>query len=205
MKKIITLLVALSLGLLASNIQVEDAYARATPPGLPNSASFMSIKNISDKDIALINAKSSIANAVELHTHDMKDGKMMMYQVPKIDIKANTSTVLKPGGFHIMFIGLKQKPLKEGQNVDLELHFSNGEKVALEVPVKSVMGGMMKKHHMKNRNSGHEKCDLSKKKANNCNHDKCDMKMKNGSCGQGKCGSNMKKGMSCGQGKCGSN
>lgn len=165
----------MAISVLASNIKIEDAYARATPPGLPNSASFMMITNTTNKDISLINAQSNIANAVELHTHDMKDGKMMMYQVPKIDIKANSTTALKPGGFHVMLIGLKQKPLKVGTTVDLKLEFSNGQTINLTLPVKTVMGGM--KHKM----------------------------MKNGSCGQGKCGGNMKKSMSCGQGKCGSN
>lgn len=191
MKKIVLLLSAMAISLLANSIKVEDAYARATPPGLPNTASFMTIKNTGDKDIALIGAKSSVVNVAELHTHDMKDGKMMMYQVPKITIKANSSTTLQPGGFHVMMLGLKQKPLKKGQTVDLELSFSNGEKISLTLPVKTVMGGMMKKHSMKGG-------------------------MKEGmSCGQGKCGSSMnssaknkgtmKKGMSCGQGKCGKN
>ena len=171
MKKIITLLVGLSLSLMASNIKIEDAYARATPPNLPNSAAFLSITNTSDKDIALIAASSSVANVAELHTHDMKDGAMRMYQVPKIDIKANSTTTLKPGGFHVMMIGLKQKPLKVGQNIDLELTFSNNEKVSLSIPVKSVMGGM--KHGMKKGSCGQGKCGGNMKKGMSCGQGKC--------------------------------
>ncbi len=175
MKKLIALFFAISVSLMASNIDVKDAYARATPPVLPNSAAFMSISNNSSSDIALVKAQSSAASVVELHTHDIKDGVMKMYQVPQIDIKANSTTTLKPGGFHVMLIGLTNKPLKVGQEIDLKLTFSNGEEISLKAPVKTVMGGMMK-HNMK----------------------------KGMSCGQGKCGSGMKKGMSCGQGKCGS-
>lgn len=188
MKKFIALLFATVISLSASSIEVNDAYARATPPVLPNSAAFMEIKNNSDKDIALVDAKSDISDVVELHTHDMKDGVMKMYQVPKIDIKANSSTVLKPGGFHVMLLGLKQKPLKVGEKVDITLVFSNGEKIAVSAAVKTVMGGM--KHKGMKKGS--------------CGQGKCGSNMKKGSCGQGKCGSNMKKGMSCGQGKCGS-
>lgn len=141
--------------LFANSINIDDAYARATPPNLPNSAIFMDIKNSSDKDVSLVEAKSSISNVVELHTHSMKDGVMSMHQVPKIDVKANSTTHLKPGGFHVMLIGLKQKPLKEGQKVDVSLSFSNGEKIDLNVPVKKVMSGM-KHHNMKHHKMKHK-------------------------------------------------
>ena len=152
MKKIVTLIVGLSIALMASDIKVEDAYVRATPPGLPNSASFMKITNNSNENISLVSVKSSIAKAVEIHTHDMKNGMMKMYQVPSVAIKANSTTTFKPGGFHIMFLGLIQKPLKVNQMVDLELTFSNNEKVVLSVPVKSVMNGMKKMSHTMNHN-----------------------------------------------------
>jgi len=150
----------------ASTVDVENAYARATPPTLPNSAAFMSITNKTDKDIALVSATSDASKVAELHTHDMKDGIMKMYQVPKIDIKANSTVTLKPGGFHVMLIGLKTKPLKEKMNVEINLKFSNGQTLKVFAPVKKVMAGMkMSNHSMM-------------------------MKKKEGmACGAGKCGS----------------
>lgn len=130
--------------LIASDIEIEDAYVRATPPNLPNSAAFMVIENETNKDISIVKASSNISKTVELHTHDMKDGVMKMYQIPKIDIAANSKTVLKPGGLHIMFIGLKH-PLKEGNEVTLTLEFSNGKSQTITAPIKKVMAGM--KHH----------------------------------------------------------
>ncbi len=194
MKKLIALFFAISVSLMASNIEIKDAYARATPPVLPNSAAFLSVTNNTNSDIALVEAQSSAASVVELHTHDMKDGVMKMYKVPEVPVKANSTTTLKPGGYHVMLIGLKEKPLKVGQTIDLTLVFSNGEKISLKAPIKTVMGGMMKK----GMSCGQGKCGSGMKK-----------EMKKGmSCGQGKCGSSMKKemkkGMSCGQGKCGS-
>lgn len=166
--KSLVLLMLSATAIFASSLSVENPYVRATPPGLPNSAAFMSISNSSDKDISLVSARSDASSVVELHTHDMKDGVMKMYQVPKINIKANSSTVLKPGGFHIMLIGLKTKPLKEEMNVEIELHFSNGQNLKVFAPVKKVMSGMMMgKHKMKK--------DMPKM-----------------SCGAGKCGGNGK-------------
>lgn len=169
-KKSLLILLALSATLFASALEVKDSYVRATPPGLPNSAAFMTVVNSTNKDISLISASSKIAKAVELHTHDMKDGVLKMYQVPKIDVKANTSTILKPGGFHVMFIGLN-KPLKVGENVDFTLTLSNGESINVTAPIKTVMGGMM-----------------HKKKGMSCGEGKCGSSMKKMSCGQGKCG-----------------
>lgn len=153
MKKFL-LLALLSVSIIfASDIEVKDAYVRATPPGLPNSAAFMTVENNTNKDIAILKATSDISKVVELHTHSMKDGVMKMYQVPKIDIPANKETTLKPGGFHIMLIGL-HKPLKEKEEVTITLNFSNGENKTITIPVKSVMGGMMKNEMKKEMKKG---------------------------------------------------
>ena len=149
----IALLISSTVSLMASSLMVHDAYVRATPPGLPNSAAFMMFMNHSDKDIAVVSASSNIAKKVELHTHDMVDGEMRMYQVKQIAVKANGHVMLKPGGFHIMFLGL-HNPLKEGQNVDLSLTLSNGETVTLSAPVKKVASGM-KMHHGDHGHHGH--------------------------------------------------
>lgn len=136
--------------LFASSIEIEGAYARATPPHLPNSAAFMTIKNTTSESISVVSASSNVSKVVELHTHTMKDGVMKMIQIPKIDIPANAETTLKPGGLHIMFIGL-HNPLKKGESVTLRLNFSNGESKEITAPIKTVMGGM--KHH-----GNHMKC-----------------------------------------------
>jgi len=144
MKKLLLLALLSASTLLASGIKVSDAYVRATPPGLPNSAAFMSVSNKTSEDIAIIKASSSVAKVIELHTHDMKDGVMKMYQVPKIVIPKNGQTTLQPGGFHIMLIGLHH-PLKKGETATFTLTFDNGETQTITAPIKTVMGGM--KHH----------------------------------------------------------
>lgn len=134
--------VALSL-LIAGNIEIKDAYVRAVPPSLPNSASFMKIINHSNQVIYLNRADSSLAKSLELHEHTMKNGMMVMSQVPNIKIPANSMVTLKPGGYHIMFIDLKRHIKNNDLVKKIDLYFSNGEKIELKnVPVKSVMGGM---------------------------------------------------------------
>jgi copper(I)-binding protein len=141
MKSFLSLLVAglflISTQLFARPLIVEDLYIRATPPNSKNSVAFMVIKNTDKKDIKLIAAGSEIADRVELHHHLMEEGLMKMRQVEEIIIKAGGAVALQPGGYHVMFLNLKQ-PLQEGQSISLSLSFDNGQQLSLEAPVKKI-------------------------------------------------------------------
>ncbi len=130
-------LLLLSMQVSANPLTVEDAYVRATPPNSKNSAAFMVINNAGNKEVKLIAASSDIADRVELHTHINEDGMMKMRQVEEIVIKAQNTAVLQPGGYHVMFLNLKQ-PLKEGQSVAIRLYFDNGEQIEVAAPIKKV-------------------------------------------------------------------
>lgn len=130
-------LLLLSTQVSANLLTVEDAYVRATPPNSKNSAAFMVIKNTDKKEVKLIAAASDIADRVELHTHINEDGMMKMRQVEEIIIEAENTVSLQPGGYHVMFLNLKQ-PLKEGQSVALSLYFDNGEQIRLDAPIKKI-------------------------------------------------------------------
>jgi len=143
MKKLLLVGFILISGLsFAKDMSVDAPYIREVPPGQMTSASFLTLKNASDKEIALIKATSDVAKNVELHEHVHEDGMMKMRQVPKIVIPANGETTLKPGGYHIMLIGLTRK-IKAGDIIDIELEFDNGEKQTIKAEVKKIMQGMM--------------------------------------------------------------
>ena len=127
----------------SESIMVHDPYVRAMPPGQPNSGAFMTFKNSDSSAHAVVEASSPVSKVVELHTHIHKNGMMMMRRVDKIDIPANGETVLKPGGLHVMFIGLKHD-LKVGQNVPVTLTFEDGSKKDIEAPVRKIMMKMKK-------------------------------------------------------------
>ena len=74
---------------------------------------------------------------------------MKMRQVESIIIDANSSTSLQPGGYHVMFLGLKND-LTEGQTVDITLYFDNGEQIKVSTPVQKITTNHEisdKKHH----------------------------------------------------------
>jgi len=127
----------------ADSIMVHDPYVRAVPPGQPNSAAFMHLKNSSNMAHAIVTASSDVAEVVELHTHTNENGMMKMRRIEKIDIAANGEAMLKPGGLHIMLIGLKQG-LKLDQKVAITLEFEDGSKKTITAPVRKIKMGMMK-------------------------------------------------------------
>ena len=145
MKKFVLSIVSIA-AVFGADVKIEGAYARASIPNVPNSAAFFVIKNNSDKDIAITSANSDIAEKNELHTH-IKENKMMkMMKIEKLVVPAKSSLELKSGGDHVMLIGLK-KELKAGDEISLELSFSDGDKKSIKVPVKDLASTMHKMQH----------------------------------------------------------
>lgn len=135
----------------ADDVMVSDPFAREVPPGAPASASFMTLQNASDSAIKIVSADSQVSKVVELHTHTNDNGVMRMRKIPFIEIPAEGTTVLKPGGLHIMLIG-PHKPLKKGQEIAVTLKFEDGSSKEVKMPVKSIMG--MMKHKMNHNDHG---------------------------------------------------
>ena len=145
MKKFVLSIVSIA-AVFGADIEIERAYARASIPNMPNSAAFFVIKNNSDKDIAITSANSDVAEKNELHTH-IKENKMMkMMKIEKLVVPAKSSLELKSGGDHVMLMGLK-KELKAGDEINLELSFSDGDKKSIKVPVKDLASTMHKMQH----------------------------------------------------------
>jgi len=135
-------LIAISLPAFAQNasIQVEKPYARATPGGATTGAVYMTLDNKSNAEDRLTGASSDVAITLQIHEMKVVNGTMEMREVAGgLAIPAGGSVVLKPGGYHVMLIGLK-KPLKAGDSFPLTLQFQKAGKVSVTVPVQA-MGG----------------------------------------------------------------
>jgi periplasmic copper chaperone A len=128
----------------AADILVGDPYARAVPPGQPNSAVFMSLKNNSAEKRALVGAESAVSDVVELHTHVNENGMMKMRRIDQIALPAGKMVMLQPGGLHVMLIGLKQT-LAPGSTVDLTLVYDDGSKMQIKAPARGI--AMPQPHH----------------------------------------------------------
>jgi len=131
------LLVSTGLTRGAAGLEVGDPYVRAVPPGQPNSAAFMSLRNTTDEDRALVGAESPAAGVVELHSHVEEGGMMRMRRIERIELPAGAATTLAPGGLHIMLIGLTSE-LTPGRSVELTLILDDGERLVIQAPVRPV-------------------------------------------------------------------
>ena len=106
-------------------ISIEGAYIRAMPPGQKVTTLFMTMHNNSSDRRQLISASSPASDKVELHEHK---------KVEAIDLPKNSAAELKPGGYHLMLIGLK-KDLKVDEKVLVRLFFADGTLMDIQVPV----------------------------------------------------------------------
>ena len=114
--------------------KVEDAWARPTVSGQAGGGGFLKITSpTADR---LVAATAPVSKTVELHTMQMDGNVMRMRQVPAIDIPAGQTVELKPGGLHVMFIGLTQT-LKDGATFPLKLRFEKAGEVEVEVKVRT--------------------------------------------------------------------
>ena len=145
MKKFVLSIVSIA-AVFGADVEIDGAYARASIPNVPNSAAFFVIKNNSDKNIAITSANSDIAEKNELHTHIKENQMMKMIKIEKLVVPAKSSLELKSGGDHVMLMGLK-KELKAGDEISLELSFSDGDKKSIKVPVKDLASTMHKMQH----------------------------------------------------------
>ncbi len=116
-------------------IEVKKAWLRATPPSAKAAGGYLIIVNNTHNDDTLTGVNFSGARKSEVHEMKMADGVMKMRPLENgIDIPAGKSVTLKPGGYHLMFMGLKEQ-LKDGQNFPIMLKFARSGELEVNFPV----------------------------------------------------------------------
>ena len=132
-------------------LMIDGAWTRATPPKAPVAGGFMVISNMGDEPDRLVGGAAPFAKRVEVHEMKIEDEIMKMREIEGgLEIPPGGSVELKPGGYHIMFMGLQQQ-LMEGEAHTVTLTFEKAGEVELQMPVENMNKGRM--HRMKG--SGH--------------------------------------------------
>ncbi|MEO8152899.1 MAG: copper chaperone PCu(A)C [Rhizobacter sp.] len=116
-------------------ITIGHPYARATVAGQPTGGGFLTLQNAGAAD-RLLKVSAEVSSSVELHTMSMEGDVMRMRQVEAIELPTGKAIQLKPGGLHIMFVGLKA-PFKEGDHFSLKLKFEKAGEVTVQVNVEA--------------------------------------------------------------------
>lgn len=123
----------------SAQVQVSDAWVRATVPGQPSSGAFMTVT--ADSDSKLLRVASPVAKDVQIHEMSMKNDVMRMGPVDSITLPAGTPVKLDPDGYHVMLMGLTGQ-IKEGDQVPLTLTVENAKGERQTVEVKAAARGL---------------------------------------------------------------
>ncbi|MGJ8571728.1 MAG: copper chaperone PCu(A)C [Hoeflea sp.] len=129
------------------SLEIEHPFARATPPNAPVSGGYMVIRNTGEEADRLISGEAAFADRVEVHEMKMDGEVMKMRQLADgLEIPAGGEVVLKPGGYHVMFIGIDSQ-FKDGETRSVKLTFEKAGsiEVGFDVQDMKAMQGHMKK------------------------------------------------------------
>ncbi len=100
-----------------------------------NSALYFEIYNNTDRNDTLYDVKSDLAKVVQIHeTYEKGNNMKGMRHVEFVEIPARSKLEFKPGGFHIMLVGLT-KDLKPGDAGEVTLLFKGNGKVRVRAEV----------------------------------------------------------------------
>jgi len=139
-KTLTTILATLAMVGMAANaaaqaqVKVESAWVRGTVGAQKTTGAYLQIT--SPQGGSLVGAESASAAIVEVHEMRMEQNVMRMRAIPRLELPAGKTVELKPGGYHIMLIDLKQ-PLKKGDSVPLKLKIEGKDKATTVVEVKA--------------------------------------------------------------------
>lgn len=121
----------------ARPLAVTGAWARTTPDGATTGAAYLTIRGGAAADtLTGVRVAASVARAAELH-ESMLDGAGMMDMgaVAAVPVPAGGSVTFKPGGLHVMLVGLA-RPLRTGQTLRLTLVFARAGKLTVGAAVR---------------------------------------------------------------------
>ena len=109
----------------AADIEVKSAWVRGTVPAQMMSGAFMEIT--SKSGATLVGVSTPAAEDAEVHEMRLEGGVMKMRPAPRLDLPAGKTVTLKPGGYHIMLMGLKRQ-LQVGDSVPITLKIANANR-----------------------------------------------------------------------------
>ncbi len=122
----------------AGTLEIKGVWARATPKGAKVGGGYFSITNHGKTADRLVGGSSEVAGKFEIHSMKMENGIMRMRPVKGgLEIKPGETLVLKPGGYHVMFMDL-QKPLTKGAEFKGTLVFEKAGPLAVQYKVEAL-------------------------------------------------------------------
>jgi periplasmic copper chaperone A len=124
-------------GYKAGTLEISHPWSRETPPSATTGVGYLSIHNSGTDADRLVSIETAAAQKVEVHESTVENGVAKMRPVGPLEIPAGGDVTLKPGGLHLMMVGLKEG-LAEGERVPATLVFEKAGRVDIEFEVDSM-------------------------------------------------------------------
>ena len=118
----------------APKLSIQDPWARPAATG-GNAVVYFTLVNKGNTSDVLVSASSDAAETAGIHETQMDEGIIHMVPVSRIEIPAEGRVELKPGGFHVMLVELKQD-LNPGGTVSMTLRFGKSVEITVEAEVR---------------------------------------------------------------------
>lgn len=128
------------------DIRVKKAWINEAPPTVKVMAGYLEIENKRDSAIVLIHVSSTDFEKVEMHRSVVIDGIAKMLPQKNIEIKPNSSLIMRPGDYHLMLM----KPIKKvkaGDSVPLSLIFADASIIVTSAVIQKIAGNAQHHHH----------------------------------------------------------
>lgn len=126
------------------DLHVRHPWTRATSPGTKIAAGYLEIRNSGKEPDRLVGASTTHAERVDLHVMLREGDVMKMREVKSFEVPARQRLTLRPGGPHLMIVGLK-RPLAKGEHIPFTLHFERAGQLQVEFKVQAADSS--KPHH----------------------------------------------------------
>jgi len=138
----------------AGSIEIKHPWSRATPKGATVAGGYMKLINTGTTPDRLVGGSTEVAGKFEIHEMSMDNGVMKMRPISGgVEIKPGQTVEFKPGGYHLMFVGISQ-PVEQGKRVKGTLEFEKAGKVDVEYAVEAI--GASPKGEPAGGHSGHQ-------------------------------------------------
>ena len=122
----------------AGTLMIDHPWTRATPTGASTAAGYLKITNNGKEADTFIGGSVEGIGKVEVHEMSMDNNVMKMRHLEGgLEIKPGATVELKPGGYHLMMIGLKNG-IKKGDMIKGTLSFAKAGAVAVEFEVEAM-------------------------------------------------------------------
>jgi copper(I)-binding protein len=130
----------------APAVDVEDPWIREAPPASTVLAAYMVIKNNGDTQYTITRIESPDFRDAQIHRTVVEDGVAKMMPVEQLPLPVHGSISFEPGGLHLMLFD-PLRSLREGDEVKLVIHVSNGDSITVQAPVVRKRGEDDHAHH----------------------------------------------------------